>query len=94
MRPEACPDLDRPAGSAYGLFLDNIRRVWLDMGKTDHERLTIGAPDDPIDCYVIALHADGTRHAPPDGGRRFRAPVGFLKGRTRRSSDVPPHFRT
>jgi len=41
-------------GSAYGLFLDNSWRVSFDFGRKDESTIEIGAPDGPIDYYVIA----------------------------------------
>jgi alpha-glucosidase len=41
-------------GSAYGLFLDNSWRVSFDFGHKDANAIEIGAPDGPIDYYVIA----------------------------------------
>jgi alpha-glucosidase len=41
-------------GSAYGLFLDNSWRVSFDFGHKDASAIEIGAPDGPIDYYVIA----------------------------------------
>ena len=60
-------------GGAYGLFLDNTWRARFDIGKTDPDQLRMGAPDGPIDYYVIAgptvpevtrRYADLTGHAP------------------------------
>jgi alpha-glucosidase len=42
------------AGEAYGLFLDNSWRVSFDFGHKDASAIEIGAPDGPIDYYVIA----------------------------------------
>jgi alpha-glucosidase len=41
-------------GAAYGLFLDNSWRVSFDFGHKDARAIEIGAPDGPIDYYVIA----------------------------------------
>jgi alpha-glucosidase len=41
-------------GRAYGLFLDNSWRVSFDFGHKDPGAIEIGAPDGPIDYYVIA----------------------------------------
>lgn len=60
-------------GGAYGLFLDNTWRARFDVGQSDAGELRIGAPDGPIDYYVIAgptvadvtrRYADLTGHAP------------------------------
>jgi alpha-glucosidase len=41
------------AGGSYGIFLDNTWRSWFDFGhKTDGE-LAFGAPDGPLDYYLI-----------------------------------------
>ena len=42
------------AGGAYGILLDNTWRSFFDFGHADPNRLTIGAPDGPIDYYIIA----------------------------------------
>ncbi|GAA4777345.1 glycoside hydrolase family 31 protein [Stakelama sediminis] len=42
------------AGGSYGVFLDNTRRSWFDFGHKSRKVLTFGAPDGPIDYYVIA----------------------------------------
>lgn len=42
------------AGGSYGLFLDNTTRAWFDFGHRDDTRLAFGAPDGPIDYYLIA----------------------------------------
>ena len=41
-------------GGSYGLFLDNTTRAWFDFGHRDDARLAFGAPDGPIDYYLIA----------------------------------------
>jgi alpha-glucosidase len=41
-------------GRAYGLFLDNSWRVSFDFGHKDASTIELGAPDGPIDYYVIA----------------------------------------
>lgn len=41
-------------GAAYGLFLDNSWRVSFDFGHKDPGAIEIGAPDGPIDYYLIA----------------------------------------
>jgi alpha-glucosidase len=38
---------------SYGLFLDNSWRSWFDFGHKDADVTTFGAPDGPIDYYVI-----------------------------------------
>ena len=42
------------AGGSYGLFLDNSWRSWFDFGHREEGTLALGAPDGPIDYYVIA----------------------------------------
>jgi alpha-glucosidase len=41
-------------GTSYGLFLDNTWRASFDFGHKDFTAIEIGAPDGPIDYYVIA----------------------------------------
>lgn len=41
-------------GGSYGLLLDNSWRAWFDFGHRSREILEMGAPDGPIDYYVIA----------------------------------------
>ena len=41
-----------PAGS-YGVFLDNTFRTWFDFGHKEPQTLAFGAPDGPIDYYLI-----------------------------------------
>jgi alpha-glucosidase len=41
-------------GTSYGLFLDNSWRASFDVGHRDSTAIEIGAPDGPIDYYVIA----------------------------------------
>src|SRR4029079_3791204 len=41
-------------GRSYGLFLDNSWRSTFDFGHKDADAIEIGAPDGPIDYYVIA----------------------------------------
>ena len=42
------------AGGSYGLFLDNSWRSWFDFGHREDNVLAMGAPDGPVDYYVIA----------------------------------------
>lgn len=42
------------AGGAYGIFLDNTWRTYFDFGHKDAGTLEMGAPDGPIDYYIIA----------------------------------------
>ncbi len=42
------------AGGSYGLFLDNTWRTWFDFGHRNDKELSFGAPDGPIDYYLIA----------------------------------------
>lgn len=42
------------AGGSYGLLLDNSWRAWFDFGHRDADVINFGAPDGPIDYYVIA----------------------------------------
>jgi alpha-glucosidase len=41
-------------GGSYGILFDNSYRAWFDFGHKDPDVLTFGAPDGPIDYYVIA----------------------------------------
>lgn len=41
-------------GGSYGILFDNSYRAWFDFGHKDPDTLTFGAPDGPIDYYVIA----------------------------------------
>jgi alpha-glucosidase len=41
-------------GTAYGLFLDNSWRSSFDFGHRDAGAIELGAPDGPIDYYLIA----------------------------------------
>jgi alpha-glucosidase len=41
-------------GGAYGILLDNTWRAWFDFGHREAGVTTFGAPDGPIDYYVIA----------------------------------------
>lgn len=41
------------AGGSYGIFLDNTYRAWFDFAHRDPETLAFGAPDGPIDYYLI-----------------------------------------
>jgi len=41
-------------GGSYGILLDNTWRSWFDFGHKDADILTFGAPDGPIDYYIIA----------------------------------------
>ena len=42
------------AGGSYGLLLDNSWRAWFDFGHRDADVINFGAPDGPIDYYIIA----------------------------------------
>jgi alpha-glucosidase len=42
------------AGGSYGILFDNTWRAWFDFGHKTADELTFGAPDGPIDYYVIA----------------------------------------
>ena len=42
------------AGGAYGILLDNTWRAWFDFGHKEEQVASFGAPDGPIDYYVIA----------------------------------------
>ena len=73
-------------GGAYGLFLDTTWRARFDVGKTDPERLLLGAPDGPIDYYVIAgpTVADVTRRYAELTGKAPLAPrwaLGYQQSR-------------
>lgn len=41
-------------GGSYGILFDNTYRAWFDFGHKDADTLTFGAPDGPIDYYIIA----------------------------------------
>ncbi|SDA24598.1 TIM-barrel domain-containing protein [Sphingomonas sp. NFR15] len=41
-------------GGSYGMLLDNSYRAFFDFGHVDPDRITMGAPDGPIDYYLIA----------------------------------------
>jgi alpha-glucosidase len=41
------------AGGSYGIFLDNTWRSWFDFGHRDDGVLAFGAPDGPLDYYLI-----------------------------------------
>lgn len=40
-------------GGSYGLLLDNTWRSWFDFGHKEDNVVSFGAPDGPIDYYVI-----------------------------------------
>ena len=42
------------AGGSYGILFDNTWRVWFDFGHREADVTSFGAPDGPIDYYVIA----------------------------------------
>ena len=42
------------AGGSYGVLLDNTWRAWFDLGHRDPDVAAFGAPDGPIDYYLIA----------------------------------------
>lgn len=42
------------AGGSYGILLDNTWRVWFDFGHRQADVTAFGAPDGPIDYYIIA----------------------------------------
>jgi len=42
------------AGGSYGVFLDNTWRTWFDFGHRDAAALSFGAPNGPIDYYLIS----------------------------------------
>ncbi|TPG39626.1 DUF5110 domain-containing protein [Sphingomonas koreensis] len=42
------------AGGSYGVLLDNSWRSWFDFGHKTADRIAFGAPDGPIDYYLIA----------------------------------------
>ncbi|MDB5694272.1 MAG: alpha-glucosidase [Alphaproteobacteria bacterium] len=41
-------------GGSYGILLDNSWRGWFDFGHRDPEVTSFGAPDGPIDYYILA----------------------------------------
>lgn len=48
------------AGRSYGVFFDNTRRSWFDMGKTDPHRYAFGADGGELDYYVFTGGAERT----------------------------------
>ena len=42
------------SGGSYGILFDNSWRSWFDFGHRDADTLAFGAPDGPIDYYLIA----------------------------------------
>ena len=42
-----------PSGHGYGVFVDNVWHMRLDVGKTRKDQLTWTAPGGPIDYYII-----------------------------------------
>ena len=42
------------AGGSYGILLDNTWRAWFDFGHRQADVTAFGAPDGPIDYYIIA----------------------------------------
>lgn len=42
------------AGGSYGVLFDNTWRAWFDFGHREDDITAFGAPDGPIDYYVIA----------------------------------------
>lgn len=42
------------SGGGYGMLLDNSWRSWFDFAHREEDVLAMGAPDGPIDYYVIA----------------------------------------
>lgn len=42
------------AGGSYGIFLDNSWRSFFDFGHKQSDLVQMGAPDGPIDYYIIA----------------------------------------
>jgi alpha-glucosidase len=41
-------------GGSYGILFDNTWRAWFDFGHREEGMTTFGAPDGPIDYYIIA----------------------------------------
>jgi alpha-glucosidase len=56
-------------GRSYGLFFNNTRRSWFDMGKTDPHRYSFGANGGELDYYVFT-------------GGAGRTPAGVLRDYT------------
>jgi alpha-glucosidase len=56
-------------GKSYGLFFNNTRRSWFDMGKTDPHRYSFGANGGELDYYVFT-------------GGAGRTPAGVLRDYT------------
>ncbi|MET0308039.1 MAG: TIM-barrel domain-containing protein [Sphingomonas sp.] len=81
------------AGGSYGIFLDNTWRSWFDFGHREDGTLAIGAPDGPIDYYVIAgpTTADVVRRYTDLTGKPPLAPrwaLGFQQSRYSYMSDA------
>jgi alpha-glucosidase len=47
-------------GRSYGVFFDNTRRSWFDMGKTDPHRYAFGADGGELDYYLFTGGAERT----------------------------------
>src|SRR5206468_8676346 len=80
-------------GSAYGLFLDNSWRSSFDFGHKDAGAIEIGAPDGPVDYYIIAgpTVADVVRRYTDLTGKPLLPPqwaLGYQQSRWGYSSDA------
>jgi len=60
-------------GRSYGVFLDNTRRSWFDMGKTDPHRYGFGADGGELDYYVFT---GGPERTPANVLRDYTALTG------------------
>ncbi|TFG14306.1 DUF5110 domain-containing protein [Candidatus Thorarchaeota archaeon] len=40
-------------GISHGIFLDNTYKTWFDFGRATNDEYAFGAPDGPIDYYII-----------------------------------------
>lgn len=80
-------------GGAYGIFLDNTWRAWFDFGHRDDNVLAFGAPEGPIDYYIIAgpTPAEVVRRYTDLTGKAPLAPrwaLGFQQSRYSYMSDA------
>ena len=68
------------AGGAYGILFDNTWRAWFDFGHRDADVTAFGAPDGPIDYYIVAgpSVADVVRRYTDLTGRAPLAPLWSL----------------
>ena len=67
-------------GGAYGILFDNTWRAWFDFGHREADVTAFGAPDGPIDYYIVAGPgvADVVRRYTDLTGRAPLAPLWSL----------------